>query len=244
MFDNVIVGIDESEAGRDAIALANELASREHEWQLALAYVEVVMAKPTPGFVPVWEAADVRRAAERLASLADELDLGAEVLCIEARSVAAGLHNLAAGRDADLLVVGASRRDAYERVFVGDDAREVLDDPPCAVAVAPRGYATGPPAMKRIGVAFDRSAQSDRALATARQLTREHGGERVEPDAAVAGDAAEALASFAASVDLLLVGSRERRLLDWLRPGSTAQRLAERATCPLLVVSDAPDHKK
>jgi nucleotide-binding universal stress UspA family protein len=113
----------------------------------------VVMPKPTAGFVPVWEAADVRRAAERLASLADELEVGAEVLYIEAKSVAEGLHDLATGRDADLLVVGASRRDAYERLFVGDDAREVLDNPPCAVAVAPRGYTTGLAALKRIGIA-------------------------------------------------------------------------------------------
>jgi nucleotide-binding universal stress UspA family protein len=190
------------------------------------------------------EAADVRRAAERLASLADELEVGAEVLYIEAKSAAEGLHDLAAGRDADLLVVGASRRDAYERLFVGDDAREVLDNPPCAVAVAPRGYTTELAALKRIGIAYDGSAQSDRALATARQLAREHGGELVEPGAAIADGAAEALASYAASVDLLVVGSHERRPLDWLRPGSAAQRLAERARCPLLVVSDAPNHQK
>jgi hypothetical protein len=67
MFGDVIVGIDESAAGREAIRLANELASSERERQLTLAYVEVVMPKPTAGFVPVWRprTSGVRRSGSR-----------------------------------------------------------------------------------------------------------------------------------------------------------------------------------
>jgi nucleotide-binding universal stress UspA family protein len=50
------------------------------------------------------------------------------------------------------------------------------------------------------------------------------------------GDAAQALARYAASIDLLVVGSHEYRLSDRLAGGSAAQRLADSAACPLLVL--------
>jgi nucleotide-binding universal stress UspA family protein len=93
------------------------------------------------------------------------------VLVVEARSVAIGLHELAAGRDADLLVIGASGE--YERAFAGGDTRPVLEDAPCAVAVAPADYSTRPPAWQEIGVAYDGTPGSEQALAVARNLARE-----------------------------------------------------------------------
>jgi nucleotide-binding universal stress UspA family protein len=60
----------------------------------------------------------------------------------------------------------------------------------------------------------------------------------VEPHAA-SGEPAEELARYAASVDLLVLGSHEHGPNDRLRGGSTAQRLADRAPCPLLALSSA-----
>jgi nucleotide-binding universal stress UspA family protein len=57
----------------------------------------------------------------------------------------------------------------------------------------------------------------------------------VKPHVA-SGDAAEALARYAASIDLLVVGSHEYRLRDRFSGGSTSQRLADSAACPLLVL--------
>jgi nucleotide-binding universal stress UspA family protein len=57
----------------------------------------------------------------------------------------------------------------------------------------------------------------------------------VKPHVA-SGDAAQALARYAASVDLLVVGSHEYRLSDRFSGGSTSQRLADSAACPLLVL--------
>jgi hypothetical protein len=48
------------------------------------------------------------------------------------------LHDMASARDADLLVIGASRADEIYRELVGDDARELLNNPPCEVAVVGR----------------------------------------------------------------------------------------------------------
>jgi nucleotide-binding universal stress UspA family protein len=174
MFDNVIVGVDDYDAGRDAVALATQLASGKR--QLTFAYVEVVALK-APDSAAASESAVYRRAMERLASLADEAEVDAEVLCVEARSVASGLHELGVSQRGDLLVIGASRRDEYDRALVGDDTREVLGHAPCTVAVAPMGFATRPPIMHKIGVAYDGSPESEQALALARSLARERGAE-------------------------------------------------------------------
>lgn len=270
MFDNVIVGVADPEAGRDAIALATQLSARRA--RLTLAEVNVLLTPdPAPGAVSL--AAERGRAMRRLTSLRDESSVDAQVLCVEARSVAKGLHELALGRHADLLVIGASRRDEYERTLVGDDTTAVLDSAPCPVAVAPMGYATRPP-LRKIAAAYDGSPQSERALAVARELALERGAElsafqavsepvrvrdpwnpQPEIDEGVAkarqripgsggleahaasGDAHEVLARYGTSVDLLLLGSHDYQSIHHVLWGSTAQRLANRARCALLVLS-------
>lgn len=147
MFDNVVVAVDDYEAGRDAIELAKILVSGDGD--LALIYVEVAQPKPAPDSGAVRDAAVQRFALERLRALAEEANVVAQVSCIEARSVRRGLHEFVASRDRDLLVIGASRRDKVGRILLGDDAREVLEDAPCAVAVAPAGYSARTPSVPR-----------------------------------------------------------------------------------------------
>jgi nucleotide-binding universal stress UspA family protein len=246
MFDNVVVGIDNYEAGRDGLELAKQLVSPNGD--MLLAFVEVVMRAPGPDTDPQWQLDDRRRALERLASVRDDANADAQLLTVQAGSVARGLHE-AVRRHGDLLVIGASRRDDFERTFVGDDTRQVLQDAPSAVAVAPTGYATRLPSLDTIGVGYDGSPASEQALTVASTLARERGAELsaleavAEPMSAsdpvsgqASGDAAEALARYAASIDLLVVGSHEYRLRDRFSGGSTSQRLADSAACPLLVL--------
>ena len=54
---------------------------------------------------------------------------------------------------------------------------------------------------------------------------------------AASGDASELLVGYGRSVDLLVVGAHRHDLVDELRSGSTAQRLAGSAPCPLLVLA-------
>jgi nucleotide-binding universal stress UspA family protein len=116
------------------------------------------------------------RTLEWLTALRDESRADAQVACVEAASVARGLHELVASRHLDLLVIGSSGRDQFGGVFGGDDTRETLEEAPCVVAVAPAGYATYQPvALTKVGVAYDGSAGSARALAMARSLAAEHG---------------------------------------------------------------------
>jgi nucleotide-binding universal stress UspA family protein len=145
VFDNVVVGVGGDEGGRDALELAGHLASPQG--RITRVHVEVA---------PRVEAQAV-----------------AEVQRVNARSVRQGLHAFASSRDADLLVIREGSHDLLAETLPGGETHHVLDDPPCAVAVAPRGYAAHPGAMSKIGVGYDGSAESDRALAVARRIAME-----------------------------------------------------------------------
>jgi nucleotide-binding universal stress UspA family protein len=267
MFDNVIVGVADPEAGRDALALALQLASPGRP--LTLVYVQAVMPGPRPDSL----AADCRRAQKRLAPL-QACAPESRLVCVEADSIARGLHELARRHDADLLVVGASRRDDSERPFLGDDARASLEDAPCPVAVAPVGYSRRSQSLEEVGAAYDGSTESRRAVAVAQLLGSEHGAHvsafqalpvpvdahdpanpqpEIDRDVeqarrrmaglgdvepqAAAGEPEEEIKRYATSVDLLVVGSHRYRPVDHLADGSLAQRLGDRTPCALLVLA-------
>ena len=172
MFGNVIVGVDDYAHGRHALELAKALVSRDG--RITLIYVEVVQTSPAPELDASSVAERQRFGLERLGRLADEAQITAEVARVQAPSVRNGLHEFAASRAADLIMIGVSSRNAVARLQLGDDVREVLVDPPCAVAVAPNGYSGGSAQMRKIGVAYDGSPQSERALAVAREIAAEH----------------------------------------------------------------------
>ena len=271
MFDEVIVGIAADDTDRDAVALGKELLSARG--RLTLLHVLVVANKPAPDSGASGDAVKRRRALERLEALADESSVAAQVSCIDARSVRHGLHSFASSRHADLLVIGTSSPDDTAGMFVDDHTREVLDDAPCAVAVAPTGYAQRVAGMRKIGVAYDGSAPSEQALVLGRSLAadrqaevsafeavrppllihdtwdveREIAGQAEDARRRIAtmtgveakagsGGAADELARYSDSVDLLVIGAHKYRPIDHLSDGSTAQQLAGRASSPLLVL--------
>jgi nucleotide-binding universal stress UspA family protein len=274
MFENVVVGVKDVEGDRDSLRLAQAFVSRSSK--LTLAHVQVVSTKPAPDSGSARYAAARRDALERLAALRDESQLHAEVVCEEARSVRHGLHEIARTRHVDLLVIGASRQDDLTRDTVIDDTRELLDDAPCAVAVAPVGYASCRASLRKIGVAYDDSPESDEALIVARRLAADHHAKlsafhavpaplyvrdpwdvegQIKEDAAEArerieklggveahasyGDTLEELVRYGRSVDLLVLGSHKYGPINRLVEPSTAQRLADDAPCPLLVLGHA-----
>ena len=61
MFDNVVVGVDDYEAGRDALELAKQLVSPDGD--MLLVFVEVVMRAPGPDTDPQWQLDDRRARA-------------------------------------------------------------------------------------------------------------------------------------------------------------------------------------
>lgn len=274
MFKNVIVGVDGREGGRDAIALAKVL--RDEGGVITLAHVRPGESLVWRGSSPAYEAVEEGDSHDLLEHARGETGDGAFTCSHAAPSVGRGLHELADELGADLIVIGSSRRGVFGRVLVGDHTREALGGAPCAVAVAPVGYSRQPLALSEIGVGYDGSAESERAVGAARKLA-ETLGTRLSafqavffpvhpyaglafpgPDAieamvdaareqvaalggveahAAYGLAAEELALYSASLDLLVIGSRGYGPLGRLVHGSTARMLAHTARCPLLVLT-------
>jgi nucleotide-binding universal stress UspA family protein len=274
MFRNVVVGVDNRDGGRDAIALARVLLA--DGGKLTLAYIYQGDPHVWRGTSPPFEASESDRAHELLNKAAEEAGLEPQTRCEGSSSVGRGLHHLAETLEADLIVVGSSARGLFGRVLIGDDTRAALNGSPCAVAIAPNGYARQPQLMREIGVGYDESPESLHALGVARALAAVHEArlsaleaveipsyvlavgpllgddvidsvvddarkevaklEGVEPHA-VYGDPAEELTLFSASVDLLVLGSRSYGPMGRLVHGSTSQKLARSARCPLLVLT-------
>src|ERR1035437_7060217 len=167
-FRNVIVGVDEHHGGRDATALAKDLMATGGSLILAHVYIRHSLSRR--GSRPDFEAVERRRALERHPAAEYDVSGDAELRCVESPSVGRGLHELAGAERADLLVVGSLRRGLIGRVTLRDATSDALNGAPCAVAIAPFGYAERPAVLGEIGVAYDGSPASEMALAVARGL--------------------------------------------------------------------------
>ena len=168
MFEEVLAGVDFGPGGRDAVALACRLAGDGAAITLAHVYPGRFMPTHavTPG-LPEEERAGVEHGLEQERAAAG---IQAGLLAAEAPSTGRGLHEVAEQQGSDLIVLGSCRRGAVGRVLLGDDTHAAVNGAPCAVAVAPAGFAEQPGELATIGVAYDGSAESEDALRTARAL--------------------------------------------------------------------------
>lgn len=173
MFKRIVIGVDEHEGGRDAIALGTNLLAPHG--QLTLAYVYAGDPHIYRSASAAYDAAERERARELLEKTREQAQIEAELRCIGSPSVGRGLHELAERQGADLLVLGSCRRSLIGRVLIGDDTSAALNGAPCAVAIAPAGYLHESPAMREIGVGYDESPESAHALELARALADELG---------------------------------------------------------------------
>ena len=180
------MGVDESGRGRDAIALAKRLVGPDGK--LTLAYVLTLPAWEPWASGAAYAAGEQaksvgrERAQELLRSVRDEagITLRSGEVSLErvwSSSVGRGLHELAESEGAGLLVLGSSRRGLLGRVLVGDHTRAALNGAPCAVALAPAGYCDHFGGIRRIGVGYDGSVESEQALEIARRLPAAHDAE-------------------------------------------------------------------
>ena len=209
MYENVVIGLDGRAGGRDAVALARRLGGEAT--RLTLAHVRSLDLAPSRGS----HGADGGVERERsLGLLQRERQAGApdaKMTSLIAASVARGLHDLAEELSADLIVVGGCHRSAIGRVVVGDDARSVLQHAPCAVAIAPAGYAGRPGSIRKIGVAYDGSGESTVALAHSALLADGTGAELIVRD--VVGGYGDAWLEGATYVEDAAVIAAERERL-------------------------------
>lgn len=172
MFRQILVGVDETQPGRDAIALARRLATPDTHITLAHVW------NPVRGLAAAADGEDhPSRVAERMLGH-ERLQAGLDCAIVtrSAGSPAAGLHELATELGADLIVIGSPGTAAGCTGLSADVAR-TLHGAPCALAVAPCGYAERRGSLGWVGVAFEATAAGHSALRVATELARESGAE-------------------------------------------------------------------
>jgi nucleotide-binding universal stress UspA family protein len=137
MFGNVLVGVDGRSGGRDALALAGQLAEPGARITLVNVYGDTWTIGRGGALLLAIHRADSEQMLERERESAG---VDAELLSSPAGAVGPALCELAERHQADLLVIGSCRRGRVGRTVMGDDTRACLSGAPCTVAVAPRGY--------------------------------------------------------------------------------------------------------
>lgn len=169
----IAVGVDATERHKDAMALARVLGSIL-EAEVAVAHVHPVVPRMTA--IRDDAAASLRaEAAAILDRAAERAGEGVSRHLVADESASRGLHRFAQEQDADLLVVGSSHRGRIGHALLGSVAERVIHGAPCAIAVAPVGYAEHASRIRCVGVAFDGGDEAWTAL---------HWGERLATRAA------------------------------------------------------------
>jgi nucleotide-binding universal stress UspA family protein len=170
----VVVGVDGSTSGEDALALAR-CASRILDARLLVAVVHPAPAPISPARVDAEWVADRHRLAERILDRARQLLADAqapvEYQIVAADSAARGLLDIAEEVRASVLVIGSRARVAGERPFGGRTVERLLSGTPCPVAAAPAGSREREPGqLRRIGVAYVDAPDAAVALELAARL--------------------------------------------------------------------------
>lgn len=177
MFTRIIVGIDGSDGGRDALALAVRLAAAETEIVIVNAFPYEV--RPSRASLGGFEEL-LREDAGKMLAEATGSDPRYRTAAIPDTSPGRALYSEAEREHADLIVVGSCHRGAVGRVLLGDVSRATLHGAPCPVAVAPRGYrGQDDQPVHTIGVGFNATDESRAALDFATALAQDITGELV-----------------------------------------------------------------
>jgi nucleotide-binding universal stress UspA family protein len=166
MYRKILVGYDDSDESKDALALGSQLADATG--------ADLVAAGVFP-FDPMWGGEDsrLRDADEEFARRIEEAakSVGAEPEAVPSGSPAHGLHELAEEIGADLILVGSAHHGRVGQIFAGSTGVSLLHGSPCAVGIAPRGYRErSGEDVDQIAVGFDGSVEAGQALVAASAL--------------------------------------------------------------------------
>ena len=183
---SMLVAHDGRSGGDDAAALAATLAAGGQA--SALAAIAVPLPPKLVGDPPL----RARGGSPNLGALCDDLHEQADAL-LERRarppleglryeprvlideSPARALTNLCELERPDLVVAGSTHRGRIGRLLTGTTSERLLNGSPCPVALAPAGYAAqAPERFASVGVGFDGSEDSERALVFAAAMAQRH----------------------------------------------------------------------
>ena len=172
MFNNLLGGGGGGKGGRDPFPPRQAVAPPDG--QIALAHIygnDWMLGRGAALALPV-----EREVAERLLSKErEETATRGELVSCADSPAGRGLMRLAERRATDVLVVGSCHRGPLGRAFLGDQTSGALNGAPCAVAIAPLGHAAAPHPLSAIGIGYDGSPESERALEAARELAARRG---------------------------------------------------------------------
>jgi nucleotide-binding universal stress UspA family protein len=254
IFARILVGVDGTEWGFEALRQALLLAPRESPVLKAVTALDTAPA--------VRAGVQAAHFAELLAAEADAARDASEAIIAgragcDAR-VGRGKPVAVLRRERDelqatLLALGGRRSSRFLGIMLGDTGTELVHDAACSVLLAyPAGDRGWRP--RKIVAGFDGSSYSLDALRVADRLARAFdgsvdvvsatGGRPVERDVAWADrvdtwdptDPVAALVARSRNVDLVVVGSRGLHGLRAL--GSVSERVAHQAHCTVLVVQE------
>lgn len=158
----VIIGFEDSDGGRDALALGAQLARAEGSKPL----VSWVLSLPE-AILSDSELEEATRSVSTHAldqSVERLEDLDPDAVVVSGTSAPRALHNLGEDRGASAIVVGPSHKGRIGRLVAGSTATGLLHSSPCAVAVAAGGHAEVARPPIDIAVACDGSSESQIAL--------------------------------------------------------------------------------
>ncbi|MGX6448757.1 universal stress protein [Patulibacter sp. S7RM1-6] len=175
MFQQILVGCDRGPGTGDALRLAVELAELRADAQLTLVHAYTPNAARFGRRGRREELDDALHGEgmallERLRdTLPARLHERVELLSLPVSSPAFALHDLATGREADLIVVGPSEHSGVGRLLLGSEGTAIIHGAPCPVAVPPRedghGHeADATRAIGPVGVGYDGSGVADEAV--------------------------------------------------------------------------------
>lgn len=173
MTAKILVGVEESDRSKDAVAFASRLA-RATGAELVLANAFPYDDFPSRAASPAMReylCQDAQETLDRMSELAAGV-ADVRTCTIASVSPAHALHVLMERESPLLVVIGSSHRGALGRAFAGTTAERLVHGSPCSVAVVPRTYRAADKPVMTVGVAYDGSDECKAALSAATATAR------------------------------------------------------------------------
>lgn len=236
MYRKILVGYDGNERSRDALALARGLAAIDGAELVLMSALELdPLATPADAYERATAEAEYKLAASAREILGETRF---RLRIVGGVAAPRALSEVAADERADVIVLGSTHRGGLGRVLPGSVGERLLNGAPCAVLVAPAGFAErGKLSIQTIGVGYDGREQGSHAREVAARLAEELNATlttiTVGDDE---GDPADVLVERSRSLDLLVIGSRGYGPVRHALVGNVSWAVIRSASCPVLVV--------
>lgn len=159
----IIIGFDPQHGSRDVLRFGRLLA------EVLAARPIILTALPWPNYMAppadLQAQVDAEMRSRFLLIEEDLRDFEVETRAVAHRSPAEALHEIADAERAQMIVLGPCHRGPIGRTLAGSVGESLMHGAPCAIAVAPQGYADREQhRLLQVAVAFDGSPEAWSAL--------------------------------------------------------------------------------